>query len=124
MYRDGADSYVTENLNSQDPNADMAIKSLYDTALANAGLSGHASSFTMDGHNLDSLSKQISASATQLETKNIPAEQEIKNLQDKMDELKDKEQKQRADVEAVRGKEGGPRGRMPGGPRRFGGPRH
>lgn len=124
LYSDGADSYVTENLNSQDPNADMAIKSLYDTALVNAGLSGHASSFTMDGHNLDSLSKQISASATQLETKNIPAEQEIKNLQDKMDELKDKEQKQRADVEAVRGKEGGPRGRMPGGPRRFGGPRH
>lgn len=124
LYSDGADSYVTENLNSQDPNADMAIKSLYNTALANAGLSGHASSFTMDGHNLDSLSKQISASVTQLETENIPAEQEIKNLQDKMDVLKDKEQKQRADVEAVRGKEGGPRGRMPGGPRRFGGPRH
>ena len=123
LYSDGADSYITENLNSKDPNADIAIKSLYDTALANADLSGHASSFTMDGHNLDSLSKSISSQATRLETKNIPAEQEIKNLQDKMDELKDKEQKQRADVEAVRGKEGGPRGRMPGAPRRFGGPR-
>lgn len=111
LYTKGADEYVTENLNNNDPEtADMALKSLYDNALANASLSGHDSLMSRDGNALDSLSKKISSETSAMQTKNIPAEQKIKDIDEQISNLRDKEQVQRSDIEAVQGKEGGPRG--------------
>lgn len=123
-----ADSWVTTNLN--DENGDKGVQSLYAKAEATAKISGHE--LSKDGKALDSLSKQISGENTQREISISAQEQNIKEIDDQirdvrvqMSDLNESEQKARADIEAVHGKEGGPRGRMggPGGPRGPRGPR-
>ena len=125
LYGKGTNDYITENLDVNNKDADMAMQSLYDTAVANANLSGHVGQFSRDGNVLDNLGKTISAETSQLVRDNIPKEQEIKDLQSNIDESRDKTKYYKSNVEAVNGHEGGPRGYRGPRPRggRFRGPR-
>ena len=131
---DWADSWVTSNLNSE--KGDLGLKSLYAKATSSARISGHKlvdeNNRPLSGKALDSLSKQISGENTQFGISIANQEHEIKDIDDQIRsvrvdkaKLDEPEQQARADIEAVQGKEGGPRGRMPygGGPRGPRGPR-
>ena len=124
-----ADSWVTDNLNRED--GDLGLKSLYAKATSSAMISGHKlvdeDNKPLSGKALDSLSKKISGENTEYEISIASQEHEIKNIDDEIRtvrvnkaKLDEPERKARANIEAVQGKEGGPRGRMPHGP---GGPR-
>lgn len=124
-HSDWADSWVTTNLNSDD--GDKGVKSLYMKAQASAEISGHR--LSADGKVLDGISKKISGDNTELQIKISRKEQDIKEFDDKIrdvrvkkSELDEPEQKARADIEAVQGKEGGARRRGGFGGPGFGGP--